>query len=328
MAPARPSGRKGPRRSLDTEMGLRACAAPRAAPPPVPGLGVHVRATPGRDGGCSPHPNRLGRAKPRKSDSAGGVSWRAVPTIYLDHAATTPQDPAVRAAQEPYLGESFGNPSARHAGGVRAAEAMDRARGQLARALGARPEGVVFTSGGTEANNLAVLGLARAAGRRGHALVGPTEHPAVRGPAAALEEEGFEVERLRLTQGGELDLEDAGQRVRPDTVLVAQMLVQNEVGSIYPVARLAKLARARAPCVRVHVDAVQACGKLPCTLDELGADSIAVSAHKLGGPQGSGALVLRQGVEPRPLLIGGGQERGLRSGTQNVAGAVGLGAAI
>lgn len=249
--------------------------------------------------------------------------------IYLDHAATTPQDPEVRAAQEPWLGASFGNPSARHAGGVRAHEAMDRARAQVARALGARPEGVVFTSGGTEANNLALFGYARGAGRSGgHVLVGPTEHPAVREPAQALAAEGFEVEHLRLDANGELDLEDAARRLRADTVLVSQMLVQNEVGTIYPVARLARLARARAPRARVHVDAVQACGKVACDLGELGVDSLAISAHKLGGPQGSGALVMRQGAEPRPLIVGGGQERGLRSGTQNVAGAVGLGAAL
>jgi cysteine desulfurase len=249
--------------------------------------------------------------------------------IYLDHAATTPEDRAVREVSDPYRGDSFGNPSSRHAGGVRAAEALDRARAQVARALGARPEGVVFTSGGTEANNLAVLGLARAAGKRGgHILLGPTEHPSVRAPAQALAEEGFEVELLRLDGQGELDLEDAARRLRAETVLVAQMLVQNEVGTIHPVARLARLVRARAPRARLHVDAVQACGKLACALDELGVDSLSISAHKLGGPQGSGALVLRQGVEPRPLLLGGGQERGLRSGTQNVAGAVGLGAAL
>jgi cysteine desulfurase len=252
--------------------------------------------------------------------------------VYLDHAATTPLSAEVREAMEPLLGPEFGNPSARHPAGVRAAEALDRARGALARALGGRPETVTFTSGGTEANNLAVLGLARATARRGtsrgHVLVGPTEHPSVREPARALAEEGFEVETLRLRDDGALDLDHAAERLRDDTLLVAQVLVQNEVGTVYPVARLARLVRARSPRARLHVDAVQACGKLDVSLEELDADTLAVSAHKLGGPQGAGALLARPGVSLRPLILGGGQEAGLRSGTQNVAGAVGLACAV
>lgn len=247
--------------------------------------------------------------------------------IHLDHAASTRLDPAVRAEMEPYLEELFGNPSSRHPAGVRAAEALDRARRQVARAVAARPEGVVLTSGGTESNHLAVLGLARAAARAGHVLVGPTEHPSTRGAARALEELGYEVEALALAPDGGLDLEDAARRVRPDTLLVAQVLVQSEVGTVYPVARLARLARSRAPRVRVHVDAVQALGKLDLSLDDLGADTLSLSAHKVHGPKGAGALVVREGVALRPLVPGGGQEHGLRPGTQNVAGAVGLGAA-
>jgi cysteine desulfurase len=235
----------------------------------------------------------------------------------------------VREAMEPYLGAAFGNPSSRHVTGCQAADALDHARAEVARVLGARPEEVVFTSGGTEANNLAVFGLARAGGSRGgHVLVGPTEHPSVSEPARELAREGFEVEALRLAANGGLDLEDAAARLRPETVLVAQMLVQNEVGTIYPVSRLARLVRSRAPRARLHVDAVQAVGKLDCSLEELGADTLAVSAHKLGGPKGAGALVTRPGLALRPLIFGGGQERGLRSGTQNVAGAVGLGSAL
>lgn len=254
-----------------------------------------------------------------------------MPSVYLDHAATTPVHREVLAAMMPFLSDDpdgeFGNPSSRHPAGVRAAEALDRARRAVARVLAARPEGVLFTSGGTEANNLAVFGLARAAGR-GHVLVGAAEHPSVRAPAAALAREGFEVETLRLSASGELDLEHAAARVRPDTVLVAHMLVHNELGSIYPIARLARAVRARAPRARLHVDAVQAVGKLDCALDELGCDSLAISAHKLGGPKGSGALILAEGVALEPLFHGGGQERALRPGTQNVAGAVGLGAAV
>lgn len=254
-----------------------------------------------------------------------------MPRLYLDHAATTPVQREVLEAMLPHLSEDpesdFGNPSSRHPAGVRAAEALDSARRQIARAVAARPEGVLFTSGGTEANNLAVFGLARAAGR-GHVLVGAAEHPSVRAACAALACEGFEVETLRLTATGELDLEHASSRVRPETVLVAQMLVHNELGSIYAIAKLARAVRAKAPRARVHVDAVQALGKLDCALDELGCDTLALSAHKLGGPKGSGALVLSEGVALEPLFHGGGQERALRPGTQNVAGAVGLGLAV
>jgi len=249
-------------------------------------------------------------------------------TTYLDHAATTPLDPGVRAAMEPWLGERYGNPSARHELGQAAAGAVDTAREQVAQALGAPVEGLVFTSGATEANNLAVLGLAREARSRGrHILVGASEHPSVRAPAAALAEEGFEVEELGLAPGGRLDLEEATRKLRPDTVLVAQMLVHNEQGTIYPVQELARRVRVAAPHARLHVDAVQALGKLDVRLFELGADSLSVSAHKVHGPMGAGALALAPGVRPRPLSFGGGQEQGLRPGSEAVAALVGFGAA-
>ena len=252
------------------------------------------------------------------------------PAIYLDHAATTPLAPAVRAALEPFLGAEFGNPSSRHPLGVRASSALDEARRRAARAVGGRPDGVVFTSGGTEANNLAVLGFARARRRRGaHIVLGPTEHPSVRAPALSLCDEGFEVEEARLDARGDLDLEDLERRLRPDTVLVALMLVSNELGTLYPLARAARLVRARSPAAALHTDAVQAAGKVELSLSALGVDSLSVSAHKIHGPKGSGALLLAEGAEPpRPLLQGGGQERGLRSGTEHVAGCVGLGLAL
>jgi cysteine desulfurase len=198
----------------------------------------------------------------------------------------------------PWLGERYGNPSSRHPFGVAAAEAIDRARGQVARALGARPAEVVFTSGGTEANGLAVLGLARAGRRHGRrVIVGPTEHACVRESAQALAAEGFEVETARLDAAGALDLEHLAARLAPDTILVAQMLAQNEFGTVYPVREVARLIRARAPRARLHVDAVAAFGKCECSPIELDADSLAVSAHKVHGPQGAGALVLR-GARP------------------------------
>ncbi len=249
--------------------------------------------------------------------------------VYLDHAATTPLAPEVREAMLPWLGASFGNPSSRHPMGLHAAAALEEARASVAQATGGRTANVLFTSGGTEANNLAVLGLARARRRRGrHVLVGPTEHPSVRDAALALVDEGFEVETMLLGPGGELDLEDLVARLRDETVLVLQMLVNNEFGSIYPIARVARLVRANAPNAVLHVDAVQGLGKLELSIGELGAHSLAISAHKLHGPKGAGALVLTEGVQPRPLVFGGGQERGLRSGTENVSGIVGLGRSV
>lgn len=248
--------------------------------------------------------------------------------IYLDNAATTPLDPEVREAMRPWLEDDFGNPSSRHRLGVRAAQAIDAARAAVARATGARRADVVFTSGGTEANNIAVLGAARARAKHGrHVVIGATEHPCVREAALALRGEGFTVDELTLTSNGAVDLEHAAACVRSDTVLVAQMLVQNECGSIYPVRELARLARARAPHVHVHVDAAQAFGKLAIAIGDLEVDSLAISGHKLHGPKGSGALVLAGDRPLVPLVFGGGQEGGRRSGTENVAGIVGLGAA-
>jgi cysteine desulfurase len=247
--------------------------------------------------------------------------------VYLDNAATTPLDQRVLAAMQPWLGARFGNPSSRHRLGVEAAEALETARAEVARATGARRERVVFTSGGTEANNLGVLGAARARARHGrHVLVGPTEHASVREPAAALRSEGFEVESLRLTGEGGLDLDHLAARIRPDTVLVAQMLVQNEFASVYPVRQVARIVRARAPRAALHVDAVQALGKLELSLSMLGATTLAISAHKAHGPMGAGALVCAEDAELRPLVHGGHQQGGLRPGTECVANVVGLGA--
>jgi len=252
--------------------------------------------------------------------------------IYLDNAATTPLAPEVRAAMRAFWHDEFGNPSSRHPLGVRAAEARDRARRQVARAVDCEPEHVVFTSGGTEANNLAVLGQARArahghanAGR--HVLVGPTEHPSVRAAAWALADEGFDVELGRLDADGALDVADFEAKLRSDTTLVAVMAANNEVGSIYPVRRIAQLVRARSPQARFHVDAVQGLGKLDLSIREIGADSLALSAHKIHGPKGTGAVVFARAPELRPLVFGGGQEGGRRSGTEDVGGIVGFGLA-
>jgi cysteine desulfurase len=184
----------------------------------------------------------------------------------------------------------------------------------------------VFTSGGTEAANLALLGLARGARGR-YVLVGATEHSCVRECGAQLAREGFEVEAVPLASDGAIDEDALAKKLRPDTALVAQMLVNNEFGTIYPIARIASLVRARARGAKLVVDAVQALGKLDCALDELGADALVVSAHKIHGPKGAGAAIFASEPDLRPILHGGGQERGLRPGTENVAAIVGFGAA-
>lgn len=247
--------------------------------------------------------------------------------VYLDHAATTPLAPTARAALLPFLDGDFGNPSSRHPLGTRALAAVDEARARVAKVFLVEPRQVVFTSGGTEAANLAVQGFARVARGR-HVLVGALEHSCVRASVEALRTAGFEVERLPLDASGGLDLQRTAALLRPDTALVAQMLVHNETGAIAPVAKLARLVRARSARARIVVDAVQALGKLDCALPELGADAAIASAHKLGGPKGAGALVLGPDVAIEPVLFGGGQERGLRPGTENVAAIVGFGVAV
>lgn len=250
------------------------------------------------------------------------------PEIYLDHAADTPLDPRVRAAMLPWLEPRAGNPSSRHPLGVRAREAIDRARAQVAAALATRVERVVFTSGGTEANALAVLGFARAAPREcRRVLIGATEHACVRESALALRDEGFRVDFAHLDEHGALDLADFERQLGPDLAVVALMLANNEFGTVYPIPRVARLVRSRAPLARLHVDAVQGFGKLECSPLELGADSIAISSHKVHGPHGAGALVLAGEFALRPLVFGGGQEHGLRSGTENVPAIVGFGRA-
>jgi cysteine desulfurase len=248
--------------------------------------------------------------------------------IQLDAAASTPLDPRVREAMLPWLGERSANPSARSGPGARARAALEEARARVARAAGAQTAGVVFTSGATEANNLAVLGSARARAKHGrHLLVGASEHASVREAALALEREGFEIGWLPLGGDGLCDLERAAALLRADTVLVAQLLVHNESGAIHPLRELARLVRSRAPRAHLHVDAVQALGKLELSLPALGADSLALSAHKAHGPQGAGALLLSGSPPLVPLAFGGGQERGLRPGTENVAAIVGFGLA-
>jgi cysteine desulfurase len=240
---------------------------------------------------------------------------------YLDHAATTPVRPEAVEAMLPWLTERYGNPSGGHAVARRARQAVEEARDTVAAALGWRPGEVVFTSGGTEADNLAVAGVV--AVRGGTVVCSAVEHPAV---LRAVEVAGGRT--VGVDREGRVDLDALSEALGDDVTLVAVMLANNEVGTVQPLDEVVARVRARAPQAAVLTDAVQALPWLDVATLAAGADLVAVSAHKLGGPQGVGALAVREDVDLRPLLRGGGQERERRSGTQNVAGIVGMAAAV
>jgi len=246
--------------------------------------------------------------------------------VYLDHNATTPLDPRVLEAMLPALRQEHGNPSSIHGFGQRARAIVEDARAEVAALVAAHPTDVVFTGSGTEADNLAVRGVALAAreGRR-KIVYAAFEHHAVGNTARALGREGFPVEAVKALPGGQVDLDDLAARVDDRTALVCLMLANNETGVVQPVAEAVALARRHGALV--HCDAVQAAGKLPVDFAALGADLLALSAHKIYGPKGVGALVVRRGTKLEPLLRGGAQERNRRAGTENVAGLAGFGAA-
>ncbi len=246
-------------------------------------------------------------------------------TIYFDYNATTPLDPAVREAMLPFLGEIWGNPSYVHLVGRRARALLDDSRERAANVLGAKPSEIVFTSGGTESNNLAIFGTARLLKPKGrHLISSAIEHHAVLNCFDYFEKkEGFEVARLPVDSEGLISLEDLKQAIRPDTILVSVMAANNEIGTIQPVAELGAVCRERG--IVFHTDAVQWFGKEPVeNASQFNADLISACTHKFHGPKGAGLLYIRSPLHPDPLLMGGGHENERRAGTENLSGIAGL----
>jgi cysteine desulfurase len=243
--------------------------------------------------------------------------------IYMDHAATTPTDPCVVEAMTPYFGTLYGNASSLYSIGIKAEEAIDEARKTVARFIGARPEEIYFTSGGTESDNWAIQGVAWQNERRGkHIITSMIEHHAVHETAKFMERCGFKVTYVDVDEHGLVDPDDVKKALTPDTTIVSIMHANNEIGTIEPIAEIARVVKAAG--VYFHTDAVQTYGKIPLNVDELGVDMLSVSGHKLYGPKGVGVLYVRKGTRIMSYMHGGGQERGRRAGTHNTPGIVGL----
>ena len=249
--------------------------------------------------------------------------------IYLDKSATTRPNRACVEAMNLALTELWGNPSSVHDMGIRAEGLMRQARQQVAKALGAEPERVFFTSGGTEADNWAILGAARRLGKRGkHIVTTAVEHHAVLAPMEYLQTQGFEVTFLPCDESGFVSAESLENALRPDTILVSCMMVNNESGAVMPIKDMIRATRRRSPLALFHTDAVQGFGKIDFKAKTLGADLISVSGHKVHGPKGVGALYVKPGLPLPAFIMGGGQEQNYRSGTENLPGIVGFGAAV
>ena len=247
--------------------------------------------------------------------------------IYMDYAATAPVLPEGLNAMLPFFISGFGNPSGIHANGRETRKAVEHARRQTAKVLGAESREIFFTSGGSESNNLAVLGTAFALREKGnHIITSQIEHPSVLNTCRWLEKHGFRITYLPVDPDGTVDPESIRETISPDTILVSVMTANNEIGTVQPVARIGEICREKG--VVFHTDAVQAVGMLKTDVREMNADLLSLSAHKFHGPKGTGALYIRTGVRVDPVIHGGSQERGLRAGTENVPGIVGLGKAI
>jgi cysteine desulfurase len=250
--------------------------------------------------------------------------------VYLDNNATTPLAPEVFEAMRPYLAECYGNASSIHWFGQQAKAAIETAREQVAKLISARPNEVVFTSGGTESDNSSIFGIVEAAQPHGqydgkHLIISSIEHHAVLNAAQALEKRGARVTYVQVGADGVVDPADIEAAIRPETVLISIMHANNELGTIQPIEEIGRVAREHD--VYFHSDAVQSVGKIPVNVEKLGVDLLSLSAHKLHGPKGTGALFIRKGTHLRPLLYGGHHERDRRPGTENIAGAVGAGKA-
>jgi len=244
--------------------------------------------------------------------------------IYFDHNATTALDARVLEAMSPFLSQPHGNPTSRHSFGRHARSAIDRAREQVADAVNAHPSQVIFTSGGTEANNLAITGIASCYGKS-QIITSAIEHPCVTRPALAMKQRGWQLGTLNVDNAGVVELSALDAILSTETSIVSVMLANNETGAIQPVAELAEIARRHS--TTIHTDAVQALGKMKVDFETLNVHAMTLSSHKINGPQGVGALILDKRIDIQPVIHGGGQERGLRSGTENVAAIVGFGAA-
>jgi cysteine desulfurase len=243
--------------------------------------------------------------------------------IYMDHSATTPVAPEVLEAMLPYFSDKFGNASSLHSFGLEAKEALEESREKVAGLLGAKPEEIIFTAGGTESDNLALKGIARKNQKSGkHIITTQVEHPAILECCRRLEREGFEVTYLPVTNEGLVEIATLESAIRSDTILISVMHANNEVGTIQPMEEIGRLAAEKD--IYLHTDAVQSVGKIPTDVNKLGVDLLSLSAHKLYGPKGVGALYIRKGTRLESIIQGGGHEHGLRSGTENIAGIVGL----
>lgn len=246
--------------------------------------------------------------------------------IYLDNSATTPLNEEVLKEMEPYFCEYFGNPSTLYSLGQKSKEALEKARKRVADAINAKPEEIIFTSGGSESDNLAIKGIAFKNQDKGkHIITSEIEHPAVKETLVFLESIGFEVTYLPVYGDGIIKIEDLKKVIRDDTILITVMHANNEIGTIQPIAEIGKVAKEKG--IIFHTDAVQTFGKIPVDVEELGVDLLSLSSHKIYGPKGVGALYIRKNTRLVPQIHGGGQERGLRSGTENIPGIVGFGKA-
>jgi len=252
-----------------------------------------------------------------------------MPKIYLDHAATTPCDPKVIRAMSGFLKKDFGNASSVHSFGQKASMALGTARQSVAEFLGCESEEIVFTGSATEADNLAIFGTVRAAKiAQPHIITSQIEHPAVLESFRELEKQGVQVTYLPVNKEGLVEIPEVKKALKSNTVLVSIMYANNEIGTIQPIAEISEVIKKNNPKILFHTDAVQAVNFLDCDVKKLGVDLLTISSHKIYGPKGVGALYIKRGTPITPIIYGGGHERGLRSGTENVAGIVGLGQAI